>query len=225
MYKKTTASFWWEGKSLCCFLWWENCTIGLWLSPGRKVSFPLAFGADKTVLTTGAVRRALQIVCRMSMPVIVVHPCPWYYRVFGCYEALDGGELSEALEDFTGGKYRSLRSSSMGVGRLNPEQRAVVGTALVWTTKCCSMCSACLILLLCRYRGTHWHGGGELFWPGGETWAAVQRHEERVQEQRPDGRSHSCMFTAACVSLSFDTTFSEMDGLPAPFTEEREHCK
>ena len=25
------------------------------------------------------------------------------YRVFGCYEVLDGGELSEALEDFTGG--------------------------------------------------------------------------------------------------------------------------
>lgn len=27
---------------------------------------------------------------------------PWY-RLFGCYEALDGGGLEEALVDFTGG--------------------------------------------------------------------------------------------------------------------------
>ena len=26
-----------------------------------------------------------------------------FFRLFGCYEALDGGELSEALEDFSGG--------------------------------------------------------------------------------------------------------------------------
>ena len=31
------------------------------------------------------------------------------FRLFGCYEALDGGELAEALEDFTGNIYHCMK--------------------------------------------------------------------------------------------------------------------
>jgi calpain-5 len=45
--------------------------------------------------------------------------------LFGCYEALDGGDLGEALEDFTGGVSEQIDLVKMGVAD-NPEERAAL---------------------------------------------------------------------------------------------------
>jgi calpain-5 len=37
------------------------------------------------------------------------------YRLFGCYECLDGGDLGEALEDFTGGVSEQMNMADIGV--------------------------------------------------------------------------------------------------------------
>ncbi|KAH3807551.1 hypothetical protein DPMN_135896, partial [Dreissena polymorpha] len=37
-----------------------------------------------------------------------------YAKLFGCYEALDGGDLGEALEDFTGGVSEQIAMSELG---------------------------------------------------------------------------------------------------------------
>lgn len=46
-------------------------------------------------------------------------------RLFGCYEALDGGDLGEALEDFTGGV-----SNFMSLKEARKETNAEEHTAL-----------------------------------------------------------------------------------------------
>ena len=47
------------------------------------------------------------------------------HRLFGCYEALDGGDLGEALEDFTGGVSESISLVELGVAD-KPEERATL---------------------------------------------------------------------------------------------------
>ena len=45
-----------------------------------------------------------------------------FYRLFGCYEALDGGDLGEALEDFTGGVADQIDLVELGLVD-KPEER------------------------------------------------------------------------------------------------------
>ena len=45
-----------------------------------------------------------------------------FHRLFGCYEALDGGDLGEALEDFTGGVSEQLDIGDLGLMD-KPEER------------------------------------------------------------------------------------------------------
>lgn len=49
--------------------------------------------------------------------VMILHHC----RLFGCYETLDGGDLGEALEDFTGGVSEQINMADLGVVD-NPEE-------------------------------------------------------------------------------------------------------
>lgn len=46
-----------------------------------------------------------------------------YAKLFGCYEALDGGELGEALEDFTGGVSEQIDVRGLDLAS-KPEERA-----------------------------------------------------------------------------------------------------
>ena len=45
-----------------------------------------------------------------------------FHRLFGCYEALDGGDLGEALEDFTGGVADQIDLAELGLVD-KPEER------------------------------------------------------------------------------------------------------
>ena len=49
----------------------------------------------------------------------------YFSRLFGCYEALDGGDLGEALEDFTGGVSEQIDLVKLGVAD-NTEERAIL---------------------------------------------------------------------------------------------------
>ena len=49
-------------------------------------------------------------------------------RLFGCYESLDGGELAEALEDFTGGLSEPVDLVEGNYKALNEEREKLFHT-------------------------------------------------------------------------------------------------
>lgn len=95
------------------------------------------------------------LICKVLYKSSVLRasfPCVRWCRLFGCYEALDGGELAEALADFTGGvsELMDLTSASF----LNDEAqrdefydwlvRAIDNNSL--------MCAAIAVSILCSFR-------------------------------------------------------------------------
>lgn len=55
--------------------------------------------------------------------------CIALLRLFGCYEALDGGELSEALEDFTGGVSVTVNMVKLNLAN-DAQERAALFTRM-----------------------------------------------------------------------------------------------